>query len=276
MVLRQKITILDTRYKILDSNSRYPVSSIQHPVSVFTLIELLVVIAIIAILAALLLPALREAKLTAHQVSCLSKLRQMQIASFAYASDYNEWFIPIYTLFDKVTPAARTWAEDENTRQYLSLKPFKPVWYAEVPVDMTCEDASYTRSNVNPNGSVNMRSSYGMNYSEYMDWTFGDLFLYSATAPVPAFVVYSVVRVKNPSTKMAWADSLSPSIRVAGSSGYTGEKYPNPNDQIAYRHRNGANIIYYDAHGEKLKRTLIDKAYISQAEIDKLWYAYKD
>ena len=108
----------------------------------FTLVELLVVIAVIALLAALLLPALKNARELAKQINCLNNQKQIGLSVMGYVNDCNGWFPSCYSGAGAVYGMYHTytwvWAQKECNASILPFQcpsatnPYDPktdIWY---------------------------------------------------------------------------------------------------------------------------------------------------
>ena len=137
----------------------------------FTLIELLVVIAIIAILAAMLLPALQGARRTAKMAQCTSNCKQFAQSNYLYATSYNGYVTPITNWSGKdgtnIWPAL-IWNQlgtvqmptNNNSQKYESAwaEPVKQTHLFECPADEDVKKLSIK-------GTTMPRFSYAINRS---------------------------------------------------------------------------------------------------------------
>jgi prepilin-type N-terminal cleavage/methylation domain-containing protein len=121
----------------------------------FTLIELLVVISVIAVLAAMLLPAINIVRGSAQSVSCGNNLRQIGLGFQAYTTD-NQGLMPTFAYFNGLWTIDNLWGSS-----FGFIYPFMNETLSQTPRYFHCPRSNVPRGNSNP--YIAYCSSYGMN-----------------------------------------------------------------------------------------------------------------
>lgn len=202
----------------------------------FTLIELLVVVAIIAILAAMLLPALSQARAKARQAACMSNLKQFGILWEMYSQAYDGFYPPMsYLDSDAIDGGGtnyRNWPEILKYANLLTEAQY-PGLTGKYGL-LSCREK--TRNPARAESAV-MTKKYGVN--RYCTTTFAKGWVKSA-------------EIKKPTRTFIMTDILAKGdLPQIGSSGAPGDQaYDDPD----YRHNDGANFLFFDGHVEWLPR----------------------
>ncbi len=135
----------------------------------FTLIELLVVIAIIAILASMLLPALKNARETALDVTCKSNIKQIVSISLNYANDFNDYVPHSVGTFgggigpegDPVYDGGKYWAASLNNLGYFHSTDEN--WHREDGILICQSNKKGICDNNAGSGNIRVKTTYGPN-----------------------------------------------------------------------------------------------------------------
>ncbi|MFN3408306.1 MAG: prepilin-type N-terminal cleavage/methylation domain-containing protein [Limisphaerales bacterium] len=212
----------------------------------FTLIELLVVIAIIAILAAMLLPALGKAKGRALAISCMSNTKQIMLGWMLFLGDNDDRMVP------NAQPVAGTmdWgptADNTNSALLVNEELSKLAPYLPSPGVWKCPADKY-QSPANPGPRVRSMS---------MNAALGNAGL-TIVAGIPDrtyFVVQKASELIKPGPAMTWVivdehpDGINDSIfhSVAGAPRTSGQLRDMP---ASHHYGGGANFAFADGHSE--------------------------
>ena len=189
--------------------------------SSFTLIELLVVIAIIAILAAILLPALQQARQRGISVNCTNNIGQLGKVMMAYAGDNDDW--RPYTSADSKQYGLLI--------RYVSRKHSRDSAIGKAPYyDRTITDAFWC-----PGQYANPRLLTNTNITKDVYYVFT-----TTTSTVPQ---HKVVNIVTPGEKIMWLEES-----FSKKTSNTGMRYDS--NRHAFGHNKAMNLVFWDTHVE--------------------------
>lgn len=201
----------------------------------FTLIELLVVIAIIAILAAMLLPALNKARASARASQCVNVLKQYGTAGHLYADNCDEWWVPSFT--DNSNIPCGAYYNNDMFRSLLVIKPVSESY--RFPGNLLCPESLAIKEAENGWGYAS--HSYGFTYYDVADPWGGD-----------GNNAFKLNKIRRPTKSIFWGDSVDFLLYKAGLADYISNGEKGSSGQVAYRHNRKASFAFFDGHVEAL------------------------
>ncbi|MCE5341444.1 MAG: prepilin-type N-terminal cleavage/methylation domain-containing protein [Planctomycetaceae bacterium] len=238
----------------------------------FTLVELLVVISIIAILLAVLIPSLNKAREQGRKIVCANHLKTMALGDQMYAIDSDDYHVPIY---NGLNPPPRDWKWFQNPL-FMKIVGMQGRKNDEtlagnvtgtLPAEYKCPSDKRTVANggLIKYGNGNVEGvSYGMN-SVGLRISVAASWVPTTSTRRGKAQALKTSKVERPAAKFFFMDAEWFAVHYE-SADYTrfwdkiGDRMSSREwDMPAYRHREGANILFYDGHVKYLSKQEIFK-----------------